>query len=72
MKKQPMPKKPSQSTVIICGLCAVFWIIRIIFKVGYQMYNDYWFIFDVLAAVVWISAFILNLKRFCSDKNKEN
>lgn len=68
MKKQPMQEKTSRSTVIVCGLCAVFWIIRIIFNVDYQTYNDFWFILDVLGAVVWISAFILNLKRFYSDK----
>ena len=63
-------KKPSRLTVILFGVCAVIWTIRAILEVAYQTYNDsvFWFILNVLCAVIWIAAFIVNLKRFRANE----
>ncbi|MBQ3170042.1 MAG: hypothetical protein IJB99_09815 [Clostridia bacterium] len=63
-------KKPSRLTVILFGVCAVIWTIRAILEVAYQTYNDsvFWFILNVLCAVIWIAAFILNLKRYRANE----
>ncbi len=63
-------KKPSRMTVILVGMCAVIWIIRAIFDVVYRTYNDsvLGFVLIVLCAVIWIVAFVVNLKRYRSDK----
>ncbi|MBQ9855072.1 MAG: hypothetical protein IJO53_02670 [Clostridia bacterium] len=63
-------KKPSRLTVILFGVCAVIWTIRAILEVAYQTYNDsvFWFILNVLCAVLWIAAFILNLKRYRANE----
>ena len=59
-------KKPSRLTVILYGVCAVIWTITAILKVAYQTYNDsvFWFVLNVLCAVIWIAAFVVNLKRY--------
>ena len=59
-------KNPSRLTVILFGMCAVIWTIRAILDVAYQTYNDsvFWFVLNVLCAVIWIAAFVVNLKRY--------
>ncbi len=65
-------KKPSLLAVILYALCAVIWSIRAIFEVIYQTYNNsaFWFVLNILCALIWIAAFTVNLKRYRS--NKEN
>lgn len=64
-------KKTSQLTVRLYALCAVIWTIRAILEVVYKTYNDsiFWFILNLLCAVLWIVAFIVNLKRYRSNKD---
>ena len=63
-------KTPSRLAVAIFGACAVIWVIRVILEVVYQTYNDsgFWFVLNILCAVIWIAAFVVNLKRYRSDK----
>lgn len=65
-------KNPSRLAVILCALCAITWIIRAVLEVAYQTYrySSFWFILNVLCAVIWIGAFIVNLKRYRSNKDK--
>jgi uncharacterized membrane protein len=53
-------KKPKLVTVILCGLAAAIWTVRAILGVVYQEYSDsvFWFVLNVLCAVIWIAAFI--------------
>ncbi len=63
-------KKTSLFTVILFALCAAIWTIRAILEVVYQTYNDsvFWFALNILCSVLWIAAFIVNLKRYRSNK----
>ena len=63
-------KKPSRLTVILFGVCTVIWTIRAILEVAYQTYNDsvFWFVLNVLCAVIWIAAFVVNLKRYRANQ----
>ena len=63
-------KKPSRLTVILYGVCAVIWTIRAILEVAYQTYKDsvFWFVLNVLCAVIWIAAFVVNLKRYRANQ----
>ena len=66
-------KQPRRLTVILFGACAVIWTIRAILEVVYQTYNDsvFWFVLNVLCAVIWIAAFVVNLKRYRSNKDEQ-
>ncbi len=66
-------KKPSRLTIILFGACAVIWTIRAILEVVYQTYNDsvFGFVLNVLCAVIWIAAFVVNLKRYRSNKDEQ-
>ncbi|MBQ8024895.1 MAG: hypothetical protein IJ259_00510 [Oscillospiraceae bacterium] len=61
--------KPKLVTVILCGLAATIWTVRAILGVVYQEYRDsvFWFILNVLCAVIWIAAFIKWLKIYRSN-----
>ncbi len=65
-------KKTGRFTVILFALCAVIWTVRAILEVAYQTYNDsvFWFVLNVLCSVLWIAAFIVNLKRYRSNKEE--
>ena len=66
-------EQPRRLTVILFGACAVIWTIRVILEVVYQTYNDsvFWFVLNVLCAVIWIAAFVVNLKRYRSNKDEQ-
>ena len=66
-------KQPRRLTVILFGACAVIWTIRAILEVVYQTYNDsvFWFVLNVLCAVIWIAAFVINLRRYRSNKDEQ-
>ena len=66
-------KQPRRLTVILFGTCAVIWTIRAILEVVYQTYNDsvFLFVLNVLCAVIWIAAFVVNLKRYRSNKDEQ-
>lgn len=63
-------KKTRHLTVALLGVCAVIWSIRVILEIVYQTYTDsiFWFVLNILCAVIWIAAFVINLKRCRSHK----
>ena len=65
-------KKPSRFVVILYGICAVLWTVRDILEIVFKTYNDsgFWFVMNILCAVLWIAAFIVNLKRYRSNKDE--
>ena len=68
-------KKPKRITLVLYGLCAVIWSLRVIIGVMYKEY-DYsfgFFILNVLAALVWIAAFVKWMHKYRSKKmNSDN
>ena len=65
-------KKPSRFVVILYGLCAVIWTIRGMLDIVFKTYSDsgFWFVMNILCAVLWIAAFIVSLKRYRSNKDE--
>ena len=65
-------KKTSLADVILVGLAAVIWTIRAVLEIVLKTYNEsvFLFVLNVLCSVVWIVSFIVNLKRYRS--NREN
>ena len=65
-------KKTSLAAVILVGLAAVIWTIRVVLEIVLKTYNEsvFLFVLNVLCSVVWIVSFIMNLKRYRS--NREN
>ena len=65
-------KKASLAAVILVGLAAVIWTIRAVLEIVLKTYNEsvFLFVLNVLCSVVWIVSFIVNLKRYRS--NREN
>ena len=65
-------KKTSLVAVILVGLAAVIWTIRVVLEIVLKTYNEsvFLFVLNVLCSVVWIVSFIVNLKRYRS--NREN
>lgn len=63
-------KKTGMTTVIIYALCAAVWSIRAVLEVVYQTYKDsiFWFVLNILCAVIWIAAFIKSLMKYRSGK----
>ena len=65
-------KKPKRTTLVLYGLCAVIWSLRVIIGVMYKEY-DYsfgFFIWNVLAALVWIAAFVKWMLKYRSKKDE--
>ncbi len=65
-------KKPKRITLVLYGLCAVIWPLRVIIGVMYKEY-DYsfgFFILNVLAALVWIAAFVKWMLKYRSKKDE--
>lgn len=65
-------KKPSLSTVMLYAFYAVIWSVIAIVEVVHRIYSDsgIFFILNILWALIWIAAFIVNLKRYCSGKEE--
>ena len=65
-------KKTSLAAVILVWLAAVIWTIRVVLEIVLKTYNEsvFLFVLNVLCSVVWIVSFIVNLKRYRS--NREN
>ena len=65
-------KKTSLAAVMLVGLAAVIWTIRVVLEIVLKTYNEsvFLFVLNVLCSVVWIVSFIVNLKRYRS--NREN
>lgn len=65
-------KKPKRITLVLYGLCAVIWSLGVIIGVMYKEY-DYsfgFFILNVLAALVWIAAFVKWMLKYRSKKDE--
>ena len=65
-------KKTSLAAVILVRLAADIWTIRVVLEIVLKTYNEsvFLFVLNVLCSVVWIVSFIVNLKRYRS--NREN
>ena len=63
-------KKTSLAAVILVGLAAVIWTIRVVLEIVLKTYNEsvFLFVLNVLCSVVWIVSFIVNLKRYRSNR----
>lgn len=66
-------KKPSLLAVILIALCTVFWSMVAISDVINKAYNDFvlLFVLHVICALLWITSFIVNLKRYRSSKKSD-
>ncbi len=66
-------KKPKLSTVILYGLCAVIWTIRVVFAVIYREYDTsvFFFVLNALCAGIWIAAFVKWWIVYRSNTDKE-
>lgn len=58
--------------VILSAVCAIISIIQIILNIAFGTYNDsaVIFVLNLLCAILWTAAFILNLKVYRSKKEK--
>lgn len=65
-------KKPSRFVVILYGACAVIWTARAVLEVVYQTYYDsvFWFVLNILCALLWIGAFFVSLRRYRFNKSE--
>ena len=63
-------KKQKRITVILYGLCAVVWTLRVIFGVVCKEYDydSVFFILNVLTALIWIAAFVRWMLKYRSKK----
>lgn len=66
-------KKPSCLLVILYGMCAVVWTVKVILEVANHtnIVPGFWIVLDVLCAVLWIANFVVNLKRYLSNKEEQ-
>ncbi len=66
-------KKTSLAAVILVGLAAVIWTIRVVLEIVLKTYNEsvFLFVLNVLCSVVWIVSFIVNLKRYRSNRESK-
>ena len=66
-------KKPKRITVILCGVCAVVWTLRVVFGVVYQEYdyNFVSFLLNALTAFIWIAAFVRWMIKYRSEKGED-
>ena len=65
-------KKTKRITLILYGLCAIVWTLRVIFGIVYKEYDydSVFFILDVLTALIWIAAFIRWTIKYRSEKGE--
>ncbi len=65
-------KKPKRITLVLCGLCAVIWTLRVMAGVVYKEYDYSFglFILNVLTAFIWIAAFVKWMLKYHSGKDE--
>ncbi len=61
-------KEPKRITLVLYGLCAVIWTLKVVFSVVYKEYD--YFILNALIAIIWIAAFIRWTIRYRSEKSE--
>lgn len=66
-------KKISRLNLILFGSCAVIWTIRAVLEAVHQTYQDsvFWFVMNMLCAVLWIAAFIVNMYRYRAQNSQD-
>ena len=66
-------KKTKRTALVLYGLCAVMWMIRVITGVVHKEYNDSvgFFILNVFTAFIWIAIFVVWMLKYRSGKDKE-
>ena len=54
-------KKTSLLAVILYGICAVIWTVRVIVEIVYKTYNDsvFMFVLGIFCALIWICSFFI-------------
>lgn len=65
-------QKPKLLNIVLYGLCAVIWTVRLIVSVVCREY-DYavgLFILNILVALIWIAAFVKWLLKYRSEKDE--
>lgn len=65
-------KNSKKFYVVLCGVCTLIWLIRIVLDIVEKTYIDKAFLFwlNVACAVLWLFTFVLNLKTYLSKKDK--
>ncbi|MCD7749381.1 MAG: hypothetical protein LUH42_04970 [Oscillospiraceae bacterium] len=65
-------KKSKLLNVVLYGLCAVIWTVRVVVSVVCREYDYYVGIFslNILVALIWIAAFVKWLLRYRSEKDE--
>lgn len=58
----------SLTSLILEGICAVIWTVRAILEIIFRTYRSsvFWFVLNLLCAVLWIVSFLVNFKRYRS------
>ena len=59
-------KKPRPITIILYAICAAVWSIRAIAAIVFREYESsvFLFVLNTLCAVIWIVAFVIQLKAY--------
>lgn len=67
-------KKQNKTTVVLFGICAVIWAVRVIIELVSGTYSDSLVLFcmNVLCTILWIICFFVNLKRYRSGKDGQD
>lgn len=65
-------KKTSCLSVILYGMCAIIWTVRVIVDIVLKTYNDsvFLFVLNIFCAVIWICSFFILLTRYLSNKDE--
>ena len=63
-------KKTGLAAVVLNGVCAVIGTGKAALELACRTYDDaaFWYALSILCAALWIVAFVINLKRYRSDR----
>ncbi len=66
-------KKTGLLLVIIWGLCAIFWSIRVVYEIISRSYptTSFLLVLEILCAILFIVAFIVQLKRYTKSQKED-
>ena len=62
-------KKPSRFVMILDGICALMWTVKVIVEIVSKTYDNSFFLFvlNIFCAVSWIYIFIVYLKNYSNQ-----
>ena len=65
-------KKTSCIGVILYGICAVIWTVKVIVEIVFKTYNYSVFslVLSIFCALIWICSFFILLIRYRSNKDE--